>query len=82
MHHDGQTLGVLGAVHGRAAALRVAGDGEGVGDVVGDQLAPDGGERGEVLVPGVPLSQDGGGDEERVSQGRARHPGGPGGAHS
>ena len=63
------------------AALGVAGDGEGVGDVVADQLAPDGGQPGEVLVRVVLLSEDPGGDEQRVRQ-RSGHSGIPGGAHS
>ena len=40
------------------AALAVAGDGEGVGDVVADELAPHGSEAGEVLMRGAPLLQN------------------------
>ena len=58
LHHDGQTL-LMGLLleHG-SAALGVAGDGEGVGDVVADELAPHGSEASEVLVRGAPLLQN------------------------
>ena len=82
LHHDGQTLGVVPRVVHGAAALRVAGDGQGVGDVVGHELAPDGGQGGQVLVLVVALPQDGGGDAEGVRQGRTWHTRGPGGAHT
>ena len=74
LHHDGQALGVVPSVVHGPAALRVAGDGQGVGDVVGHELAPDGGEGREVLVLVVPLPQDGGRDAEGVRQGRTRQP--------
>ena len=69
LHHDGQTLLVpLLPQHG-PAALGVARDRKCVGDVVADQLAPDGCEAGEVLVRLVLLPQDPGRDEQRVGEG-------------
>ena len=77
LHDDGQTLLVgLRPEHG-LAALGVAGDRKGVGDVVADQLAPDGCEAREVLVRLVLLPQDPGGDKQGVREGsgEARLPG-------
>ena len=81
LHHDGQTLLMGLLLEHRSAALGVAGDGESVGDVVADQLAPDGGQPSEMLVWVVLLSQDPGGHEQRVRQ-RPGHSGLPGGAHT
>ena len=55
------------------AALAVAGDGEGVGDVVADQLTPHGSESSEVFVWCAPLLEDTGGDKEGVGK-LAGHP--------
>ena len=81
LHHDGETLLVILLPEHGPATLRVAGDGESVGDVVADQLAPDGGQPSEMLVWVVLLSQDPGRHEQRVRE-RPGHPGLPGGAHT
>ena len=70
----------LSPEHG-LAALGVARDGEGVGDVVADQLAPDGCEASEVLVRVVLLPQDPGGDEQGVREGSG-NPSISGGSHT
>ena len=57
----------------RLAALAVAGDGEGVGDVVADQLAPHGSESCEVFVWGASLLEDPGGHKQGVRK-LAGHP--------
>ena len=81
LHNDGQALLMrLLPEHG-PAALGVARDREGVGDVVADQLAPDSGEASEVLVGLVLLPQDPAGHEQGVWEGSSE-PRLPGGAHT
>ena len=63
------------------AALAVAGDGEGVGDVVADQLAPHGSESGEVLVWGASLLENPGGHEQGVRK-LTGHPQNSGTSHT
>jgi hypothetical protein len=80
-HHHRQALRPGLLVEHRLAAVAVAGDGERVGDVVTDELAPHGGQAGEVLVRRAALLQDAGGDEQGVGEG-AGGPRGPGRAHT
>ena len=69
LHDDGQALLVsLRPEHG-LAALGEPRDGKGVGDVVADQLAPDGCEPREMLVRLVLLPQDPRGDKQGVWEG-------------